>query len=253
MTVRRALLMLIPVLSLVLSLTAITPAHAATWKWCSSDSEGTWQPGFGRWFVRNEAWAGDHGPQRICAHSVTSWTAWSDQKAGNTAVETAPNSMKSFGTIAGLPRDPYSSFRRITGTFSESMPHGRGVSAEFAFETWWGNGWDTDTEMMIWTSTVNRSMAGSTYLGRTHIYGQLFRVYRYDGSPPEFVFRLDHNESHGKVHILSAARWLVRHGYMRASSALTAIEPGFEICSTGGVTRAFTLNRASLQVAGGSG
>ena len=62
----------IAALILVVSIAIGLPASAASWAWCSSDKEGTWQPGFGRWFVQNDAWSGSAGPQRICA--AAAWT-----------------------------------------------------------------------------------------------------------------------------------------------------------------------------------
>lgn len=245
----------IAALILVVSIAIGLPASAASWAWCSSDKEGTWQPGFGRWFVQNDAWSGSAGPQRICAHNVHSWTAWSTQRG--TAVETYPDSQWIAGEAAGKKHSPYSSYKAIRSTFSITMPHGPGLSAEAAYDVWWGNGWDTKAEMMMWFYTVNRSLDGSNHIGTAHIYGQTFGVYEYPatspGDTPEFVFKLNHNISHGTAHLLSAARWLVNHGYMSRSVGLTAVPFGYEIAGTGGRQLPFTLNNLTLTVKGGTG
>lgn len=238
----------------ILSFVIPGPANASQWAFCGSGSESTWQPGFGRWFIQNDAWSGGHGPQKICAHSYHSWTAWSNQRG--TAVETFPDSQRVYGPATNRKQDPYSSFRRIVSHFAVTMPKGRGLSAEAAYDVWWGNGWDTKLELMIWVNTVNRSLDGSRFLGRARIYGQTFGVYEYPGGkndPPEFVFKLNHNESKGTVHILSAARWLVHRHYMSPHLGLTAIPFGFEIAGTGGRTLPFTLRNLSIITKGGTG
>ena len=221
----------------------VTAARAAGGSaWCSAASEGTWSAG-GRWVVQNDAWNPSHGPEQICAGSYRSWEATSDQAAGNTAVETYPDSQANFGPANGDAADPLSSYREILSRFRVTMPSGRGISAEAAYDVWWGNGWSDLTEMMIWVDTVNRSMAGGTYLGTARIFGQAFGVWRF-GS--EYIFRLNHNETSGTVHIQATGQWLVQHGYLSPSKGLTAVPFGFEICSTGGANLTFHLDDLSL-------
>jgi hypothetical protein len=85
--------------------------------------------------------------------------------------------------------------------------------------------------------------------GRAHIYGQTFNVYRYSGSPVEYVFRLDHNETHGTAHLQAATQWLVNRHLMSASSGLTAVPFGFEVRSTNGVYHTFRVNSLDLYTA----
>jgi hypothetical protein len=232
---------------LAAAVTGASTASAASWAWCSSGSEGTWQPGFGPWFIQNDAWNGGHGPQRICADSYHHWASVSTQAKGNTAVETYPNSQHNFGTAAGAKSDiPFSRFWMINSQFDITMPKGAGISAEAAYDVWLGKGWNTTYEIMIWVNTVNRSMAGSKYLGSAKIYGQAFGVYEYPGSPPEFVFRLDHNELRGWAHIQASVQWLVTRHLVNPAAGLTAVPFGFEICSTDGVPKTFTVNNLTL-------
>lgn len=238
---------------LILASAAFLPAPQASasarWAFCSSDPEGTWQPGYGRWFIQNDAWNGSHGPQSICASSYHYWAAYSKQPKGNTAVMTYPDSQEVFGTIAGLRNAPFNTFQAINSQFSITVPHGPGLSYNAAYDVWYGKGWDTTSEVMMWFYTVGVDMGGSRYLGQAHIYGQVFGVYKYDGdasNPPEFVFRLNHNVTHGTAHIRLATQWLVDHGQMKANEGLTAIPFGFEIRSTGGVTKTFRVNSLSI-------
>jgi Glycosyl hydrolase family 12 len=218
-------------------------AAPSSYAWCSAAAEGTWaQPG--HWVVQNDAWSGGHGPQTVCANSYRSWEATSDQAAGNTAVETYPDSQENFGPATSLPADPFSTYKAIFSSFSETMPSGPGISAEAAYDVWWGNGWGDLTEMMIWVDTVNRSLAGGTPLGTAVISGQTFSVWRYGGS--EYIFRLNHNETSGTVNIQASGLWLVQHGYMSASLGLTAVPFGFEICSTDGTNKTFQVSSFSI-------
>jgi hypothetical protein len=242
-----ALTTLLLILAFVLPVAS--SASAASWRWCGSGSEATWQPNFGRWFIQNDAWNGSHGPQRICANSYHYWRAVSKQPNLGGAVETFPDSQKVYGPAANLPMAPFSKFRVINSRFSIVVPHGKGLSFNAAYDTWYGKGWDTTSEVMMWFYTVNVGMGGSSFLGKAHLFGQTFNVYKYDGKPPEFVFRLDHNVTHGTAHIQAATQWLVNRHQMKASEGLTAIPFGFEIRSTGGAYRTFGVNSLDIYTA----
>lgn len=229
------------------ALAASAPAASASgWAWSSSAAEGTWNlPNY--WVVQNDAWSGGHGPQTIYANNYHDWQAVSNQPAGNTAVETYPDSQRNFGPAGGnFPNDPITIYTELYSTFKITMPTGSGISAEAAYDVWWGNGWSNLTEMMIWVNTVNRSLAGGTHLGVANIGHQVFNVWRYGSS--EYIFVLNHNETSGGVHILASGQWLVNHGYMAKGKGLTAIPFGFEICSTGGVNKTFTVNDLTLAI-----
>lgn len=219
-------------------------AATKTWKWCSSNPEGTWQPGNGRYLVQNDMWNGGAGPQKICADSAGDWQATSTQAAGNTAVETYPDTGVLFGEAAGGPADPVSGYQTIENSFSESLPSDTtGLSAEAADDVWLNN-WGI--EMMIWVDNAGRSLAGSTKLGSATISGQKFSVWEY-GS--EFIFSLNHNETSGKTNILASIKWLMSHGYVPANATLTEAEFGFEVASTNGKAEKFTMKSYSLHTA----
>ncbi|MGH3159448.1 MAG: hypothetical protein ACRDNF_23130 [Streptosporangiaceae bacterium] len=217
-------------------------APATTWKWCSSSPEGTWQPGNGKYLVQNDMWNGGAGPQTICADSAGDWQATSTQAAGNTAVETYPDTGELFGKAAGKPADPVSGYKEIGNSFTESLPSDTsGLSAEAADDVWFNN-WGI--EMMIWVDNDGRSLAGGTKLGNAFISGQSFAVWRYGSS--EYIFSLNHNEMSGKTNILASAEWLMKHGYVPTSATLTEAEFGFEVASTDGKAEAFTVSSYSL-------
>ena len=177
-------------------------AATKTWQWCSSNPEGTWQPGNGKYLVQNDMWNGGAGPQKICADSAGDWQATSTQAAGNTAVETYPDVGELFGKAAGGPADPVSKYKTIDNSFSESLPSDTtGLSAEAADDVWLNN-WSI--EMMIWVDNDGRSLAGSTKLGSATVSGQKFSVWEYGST--EFIFSLNHNETSGHTNILASIK-----------------------------------------------
>lgn len=227
------------------AMTGVAQASTGTWKWCSSNPEGTWQPGGGKYLVQNDMWNSGAGPQRICADSEGDWQATSTQAQGNTAVETYPDTGELFGTAAGQPADPVSGYTKIENNFTESLPPAtKGLSAEAADDVWLNN-WGI--EMMIWVDNVGRSLAGSTKLGSATVSGQQFGVYKYGSS--EFIFDLNHNETTGRTNILASIEWLMKHGYVPTSATLTEVEFGFEVASTNGTAKTFRMSKYSVSTA----
>jgi hypothetical protein len=56
---------------------------------------------------------------------------------------------------------------------------------------------------------------------------------------------LPSNESSGTVNILAILQWLASHGYIN-SSDISQIDFGWEICSTGGVAKTFSVSDYSV-------
>lgn len=52
---------------------------------------------------------------------------------------------------------------------------------------------------------------------------------------------LDHNEKTGMTYMLASIRWLIHHGYLNAKVTLTQVNFGWEIASTDGRPRDFTV------------
>ena len=206
-------------LAALTALASATPAAAAGW-WCSDHPQGTWQTqGF---YVQNDAWNGGHGPQRICAGSYHTIHVRSDQPTGNTEIMTYPDVS---GLYTGTDR-PVSAFTAIWNRFRERMPGD--VSGEAADDIWL-NHWSI--EIMMWVDTHHQDPSYLPRIGTATIWGQRWLVYR-NGS--EFIFKLDHNETSGVTHVLSAIRWLTARGYVPASAGLTAVQFGWEIAGTNG-------------------
>ncbi len=203
---------------------ASVPAHP---KWHSSDPFGSWHNG--GYIVYNNEWNGSHGPQTIWANSYKYWGATSTQAAGNTAVETYPCVQKNFSEV------PVQSFKLIRSGFTEYMPSNKsGLDAEAANDVWLNK---YGIEVMIWVDNHGQRPAGNV-IGHTTIFGQHFTVWH---GGTDFTFALNHRENTGVTHILSAIDWLINHNQVPASVTLTQVDFGWEIASTGGKARSFTM------------
>lgn len=209
---------------------AAIPAHP---KWESSAKEGT--DHMGSFIFQNDMWSCPQaacGSQTIWADGPNDWGAVANMAAGNTAVLTYPDIARIYNN------PPVSSFTLIRNGFTESMPTGKGVSAEAADDVWLDN---YKIEIMMWVDNTNRSLAGSTHLGSAVIFGQHIGVYRYGSS--EYIFNLPGHETSGETHILSAIRWMIAHGYAPANATLTNVQFGWEIASTGGKSVDFHVSK----------
>lgn len=205
---------------------AAIPAHP---KWKSSARFGAWNNG--GFIVYNNEWNQSAGPQTIWANSYQHWGVQSTQAAGNTAVETYPCVQKNYNEV------PVSSFQLIRNGFTESMPASRsGLDAEAADDVWLNK---YKIEVMIWVDNHGQRPSGNV-VGHTTIFGQRFAVWR---GGTDFTFALNHNETTGVTHILSAIRWLIGHRYIPASATLTQVNFGWEIASTNGKAEDFTMSK----------
>jgi hypothetical protein len=217
-----------------ITLTA-SPASAAippSPKWESSAPFGAWNNG--GYIVYNNEWNKSAGPQTIWADSNHYWGVQSTQQTGNTAVETYPCVQKDYN------KAPVSSFQMIFNEFTESMPaNSTGLDAEAADDVWLNN---YSTEVMIWVDNHGQTPAGNV-IGHATIFGQHFAVWR---GGTTYTFALDHNETTGVTHILASVSWLISHGYVKANATLTQVNFGWEIASTDGQPKDFTITRYGL-------
>jgi hypothetical protein len=204
---------------------ASVPQHP---RWKSSARFGSWNNrGF---IVYNNEWNQSAGPQTIWAYSYNHMGAESTQPAGNTAVETYPCVQKNYSNPG------VSSFRLIRNGFTESMPAHSGLDAEAADDVWLNN---YKLEVMIWVDNNGQRPSGNV-IGHTTIYGQHFAVWH---GGTDFTFALDHRETTGVTHILSAIRWLIHNGDVPSNATLTQVNFGWEIASTDGKPLDFTLTK----------
>lgn len=205
---------------------AAVPKHA---KWKSASPSATWSEG-GFTLSNNVLATTGAGRQLIWADSYRKWGVESTQP--NTT------SVKSYPSVQWIyPNQPaYSSLRYLRSSFTQSMPSAVNLSADAAYEVWLNN---HTVEVMMWVDNHNQAPAGQLIDQMVPIYNEKFDLYK--NGPNNYSFVLNgQQQTRGKVHLLSALRWLVHHGpskhvhYLSRSDTLTEVDFGWEIASTGG-------------------
>jgi hypothetical protein len=227
---RRVLIALLAAAATVIA--SAVPAAAAIprdARWKSSAAMASWNNG--GYLVDNNEWNQSAGPQTVWADSYQHWGVQSTQQAGNTAVETYPCVQKNFNNL------PVRSFHLIQIGFRESMPaNTAGLAAEAADDVWLNN---YSIELMIWVDNIGQQIDDQV-IGHATIFGQHYVVYK-NGS--EYIFALQRNETTGVTHILASILWLTHHGYVKAGATLRTADFGWEISSTDGTPKDFTVTR----------
>jgi hypothetical protein len=190
--------------------------------------------------VGQDVWNAISGwQQTLHATSPSNWYTTANMPKGNTAVVSFPN----VGTTYSEPA--LSSFSSVTSSFTEDMHANSATSAWAAFDIWlnkWGN------EVMIQHDFANNgacpAKATAQFGGSNGVPVQSWELCQYG---TELIWKLTGgSEQSGSVDVLAMLQWLESHGYLPASSTLTDISYGWEICSTGGTPETFNLSRYTV-------
>jgi hypothetical protein len=200
--------------------------------------------------VLNDVWnpPGAGHPQTIRVHNPGNWSVVSDQARGNTAVLSYPDVEQIMTTTHDAPA-PVSRFASIFSTFGQSMPSGG--DNEAAYDIWMGNSEATDyaQEVMIWVDDHRTNPPPGRIVGRPEFGRTRYAVWQdpTDGGRGfHTIYIVRHgNETSGTVDGLAMLSWLVRH-HLTAATGLNQIDFGWEICSTGGRARIFTISSYRL-------
>jgi len=189
--------------------------------------------------------------QRLTAYNPGDWSVSADIPARNTAVVSYPDIQELYSTASNKP-DPLSSFSSITSSFAENGPgSGGGDDYEAAYDIWAGTGTNNGAqEIMIWVDNHGQTPAGSK-VGTADVGGTSYSVWSAGRNPVSLV--LNSNETSGTIDILAALDWLESHGYMPAGSGVNQINFGWEICSTGGSAKTFSMTRYGIESSCASG
>lgn len=178
---------------------------------------------FGTLRVQNNAWSGDHGPQRLMAWSPQRWQVLTRQPNIGGAVQTYPDTEVPYYRTHEVP---YSKLSMLRFGYSERMPKS-GYDAEATADIWLNN-WDV--EVMAWVDNHGQTPFGSP-VATYHVYGSTWTLWR--GDSRHFAFVQSGRHPHGTVHVLSLLRILVhRHDLLIRS--VTSLQFGFEVCWTHG-------------------
>ncbi len=221
-------------------LAAAAPASGPAWS--SSGDMASWPSG--GYLVNNNKWSDAAGPQSIWAYSYHHWGVTSKQRA-TTDVKVYPNVevpyYNTWGTTPSLRNLAY-----LRSGFKQHMPSAKkNYIAEAAYDIWLN---DWDTEVMLWVDNHRQVPAGRV-VGTYTIYGQKWKLWK-DGSGQDgyYAFVLQGKQRNsGTVHILSALRILAGRGDIPASSTVTDVQFGWEICSTGNAPLHFEVENYAVR------
>lgn len=205
-------------------------AHAATWT--STAAFGSWSNG--GYMLNNDVWGSGAGPQTIWANSFHNWGVMSDQPATN-GVKSYPHAEfdinRSLSSIGG-----------VSSTFAVTVP-GTGVY-NTAYDIWLNN---NAFEVMLWMNEVVAGPLG-TLKQTVSVGGFTWKVFSgSNGANTVYSFINTGQTSSGTVNVLAVLKWLQSNGWFGGSTAtLGNVQFGWEISSTGGVTRNFTVTNYSV-------
>jgi hypothetical protein len=207
-------------------------------------------------YVANNCWADPSCQQTVTAHGPGSWSLSAHEPAGNTAVMTYPNVqqlMNNFsadGTWSGSGDTPISGLATMTSTYTETMPHNSGTTAQAAWDIWLSNNGSHPNEVMVWVDNVNRGSGGAARKATATVGGQDWTLYQFGGG--ELIWSLGApgtfaQQSSGTVDLLALLHWLQNNGFAAPAATIGQIDFGWEICSTGGTNETFTVSRYDLK------
>jgi hypothetical protein len=202
--------------------------------WSSADKFGTWDNG--GFDVYNNEWnTAQAGPQLVWADSYHHWGVQSVQP-DSTSVKTYPSVQQNYSNPA------LRTVKSLTSSFAQAMPpSGLNYDAEAAYDLWLDN---YKIEVMVWVANHGQTPLGGV-IDHAAISGRQYAVYQ--GGPDMFSFvATGQPATTGRVNLLSALHWLIRHHYLSGSDSLTQVNFGWEIASTNGVPLDFALNGYSL-------
>jgi hypothetical protein len=221
-------------------------------------SEITNSNGFNTYVTQNVF--GTVQSQTLTAYSPSDWKVTANSTAGDTSVESYPDTQQLYQTSSNTP-DPLSRFATLTGTETESMPHNSGTIAEAAWDLWT----NYTSDIMVWNDNVNRCNSGAqgTLLAASQtVSGQTYDVYRYGGTGGEIIFSEQGAGGTGtcaqdpssSVDILAFLSWVNSH--VTPITGVSQIQYGFELCSTGGTAEDFAVSALTIRdtcTGGGTG
>ena len=215
----------------------------------SSDPEGQWKNG--GYFVRNDAWNSDAGPQTLTACSYSNWNVVANEPS-TPDVKSYPDVQMDFqaGGAADGTGLPITSFTSITSKFAETSPHVGvyDVAYDIYLDSSTLDGPGT-TEIMIWVDNYMQVPAGSKVSSAVPLDNRTYDVYYEadNGNGGHYiVFLANTGFSAGTVDILALLDYATQQGWLPAGAPLNQIAFGVEICETNGADATFQFTDFSI-------
>jgi hypothetical protein len=215
--------------------------------------------------VGNDVWSPPSGSwsQTLHVTSPGNWNVIANFPAGATSVHSFPNTGQDQNWINGtnLPA-PLSSWSAMTSSYSVNLNANSGTVAESAYDLWLN---DWKNEVMIQTDFAGDSLrprcdalhddiTTQTFGGTDGVPVQKWNLCQF-GSEIIWQPSTGTNYSSGKVDVMAMLTWLEKNGngkYLPANPTLTAVSFGIEICSTGGQSETFQVNKFSFNATAAS-
>jgi Glycosyl hydrolase family 12. len=186
-------------------------------KWASYTSGG--------YTVYNDVWGSGAGTQCIYANSSTNWYVYSTQSGSG--VKSYPNSSKSIN-------------RSNTSSCSSSMSVSHPGSGAY------NASWDIwiPGEMMVWiVKQGSVGPIGSLKYSSVSVGGGTWNVYQGSGV---VSFIKTSNSSSASIDVKALCAYCISKGWASSGSTIGQVQGGFEITSTGGSQKTFTMNSYSV-------
>ena len=195
--------------------------------------------------------------QTLTAADPGNWYVVARAPAGNTSVLSYPNTQQLFNNWdgsgwngSGTKTDtPIKQLKQLRSFFAENMNATPGTDAEAAYGVWL-SGTSGPKKIMIWIDNANRGTGSAKPIGTATFGGQKWILLRYSD---ELIWSLNTNEQSGNtneqsgtIRILAMLRDLQSRRLVSSGAAVSQINFGFEICSTGGVPETFSVSHYSL-------
>jgi hypothetical protein len=218
----------------------------------TSEAEGQWSNG--GYFIRNDAWNSDAGPQTLYACSYHDWSVVA-KEASTTDVKTYPDVQMDFqetgaATGSGVP---ISSFSSITSAFAETSPHvGIYEDAYDIFVNGASLVGPGTTEIMVWVDNYGQTPAGSKVSTAVSVGGRDYDVYYEadNGNGGHYIaFVADTNFSSGTVDLLAFFQYVIGQSWIPKTAPLNQICFGVEICETNDAEATFAFTDFSISTA----
>jgi Glycosyl hydrolase family 12 len=204
----------------------------------------------------------------VTAFNPGQWSVVSTEPVGNGAVMTYPNTAQltnnwngtGWGcSPCGFADTPVAGLAGMSSSYSDTMPGtGTGTIAQLAWDLWVGNAGTNSDEIMVWVDNTNRDPedAGAVFDSSVVVGGQTWSLYFYGGHGGETIWSLGARhaaaQQHaGTVDLLALFDVLIAKGYQASNAELGQIDFGWEVCSTGGVARTFSLTSYTLTLTAG--
>jgi hypothetical protein len=221
-------------------LSLASPAQAQVFYSCDRWGEYT----EGDWTVYNDVWGENPGEQCLTVNSMNSWYVDANHSGGG---------IKAYPNIGVRPQTPLDQMQSASFTYDTSSAPATGDDNW----GWTADLWSTDNqdEIMIFTSWHPGPLGGwgTQIASNVTIGGILYEsVWQADPGWNVLQFIPATESDTGTVDALAIWRWAAEQGRLR-NTDFDTMQFGFEITSSGGESKRYSLNNYSAEWSNTSG